>query len=136
MLLFILLLLVTIFLIGITTIPLPIPLLVIYAVVFRKSWIFFLAFGLGLLLDLFLLRSLGQTGLIFILLIFLVFLYEKKFETQTLTFVFFSTFLGSFIYLVVFGYNNALVQSFVNAVIGILFFKFLWLKLDPRSETI
>lgn len=131
----ILLTLFAIFISGITTIPVLLSLLVVCAVVFRKSWVFFLAFGLGFLLDLFLLRPLGQTGLFFSILILALFLYERKFETRTLTFVFFASFLGSIIYLMIFGYNNVLIQSALNAIVGVLFFKLLWLKSDRHSET-
>lgn len=133
---FILFFLLIMLLSSLTTIPFSIAILVVCAVIFKKSWVFFAAFLLGLFLDLSMLRPLGQTGLMFALFIFIVSLYERKFETQTLTFVFFTIFLGSTIYLMVFGYNNVLLQTFINAVIGVLLFKFLWLKLGPRSETI
>lgn len=135
MLPFILFFLIIIFLTGITTIPLFVPMLVVCSVVFKKSWIFFVALGLGLFLDLILIRSLGHTGLVFIIFVFLVRLYERKFETQTFTFVFLATFLGSLAYLSIFHYNNVLVQSFISALLAILFFKFLWLRLGPHSET-
>lgn len=132
----ILLTLFTLIMSVITTIPFSIGLLAIMTVLFKKSWVFFAALGLGLFLDLIMIRQLGYTGLIFIIFVFLIRLYERKFETQTVIFVFISTFLGSLIYLMIFEYNNVLIQSLVSAVIAILFFKFLWLKLDPRSETI
>ncbi len=133
---FTLLFLAIIFLSGITTIPFSIGLLTVSAVVFRKSWVFLAAFGLGLFLDLILIRPLGYTSLILTIFVFLIRLYERKFETQTLTFVFFATFIGSLAYLNIFHYDNILLQSFVSALSAILLFKFLWLKLDPRSETI
>lgn len=117
------------------TIPFSLAVLVVSAVIFRKSWVFFAAFLLGLIIDLFQLRFLGQTALFFVIFVFLVFLYERKFETQTLAFVFFATFSGSLIYLLIFGYNNVLIQSIINAIIGVLFFKLLWLKSDRHSET-
>ena len=110
---------------GITTIPLSLPLLVILSVFFRKSWVFFVAFGLGLLLDLFWLRSLGQTALMLVLFVLFINLYERKFETQTLTFVFSASFLGSLIYLQVFGYQQILLQSLVNSLLTLLLFKLL-----------
>ena len=122
---FILFFLLTILLSSITTIPFSIALLVVGTVVFRKSWIFFAAFFLGLFLDVSLLRPMGQTGLMFVLFMFVISLYERKFEAQTLTFVFFTTFLGSFMYLMVFGYNSVLIQSVISAAIGVFLFKFL-----------
>ena len=121
---FILFFLLTILLSSITTIPFSIALLVVGTVVFRKSWIFFAAFFLGLFLDLSLLRPLGQTGLMFTLFIFTISLYERKFEAQTLTFVFFAAFLGSLIYLKIFGGNYILLQALISSLFAILLFKF------------
>ena len=117
-----------------TTIPFPLAILGVSAVIFRKSWVFFTAFFLGLIIDLFQLRFPGQTALFFVIFVFFLFLYKRKFETRTLTFVFFATFLGGLIYLLIFGYNNVLVQSLINAVAGVLLFKFLWLRLGRHSE--
>ncbi len=110
---------------GITTIPFSIPALVIASVFYKKSWIFFIAFLSGLFLDLYSLRAIGQTSLFLVILVLLIWLYERKFETQTGTFVFFATFLGSLIYLMFFGYNQVLIQSLVSALFGILLFRFL-----------
>lgn len=115
----------TILLSTITTIPFYIGLLAIVAVIYKKAWVFFLALGLGLFLDLISIRSLGHTGLVLTIFVFLLFLYERKFETQTVTFVFISTFLGSIFYLWLFGYSNIILQSLVCAVVSILLFKFL-----------
>ena len=109
---------------SLTTIPLSIAILVVCAVIFRESWVFFTAFLIGLFLDLSLTRPLGQTGLVFVLIMFLISLYERKFEAKTGTFVFISTFLGSLVYLMVFKYDNVLIQSLFGALLGILFFKF------------
>ena len=132
----ILLTLITIILSGITTIPFSIGLLAVSAVMFKKSWVFFAALGLGLFLDLISIRHWGYTGLIFVIFVFLIRLYERKFETQTATFVFIATFLGSLIYLRIFDYQQVFLQSLINSLFAILFFKLLWLKLGPRSETI
>lgn len=128
--------LLTIILSGISTISFSVGLLVVTTVIFKKSWVFFAAFLLGLFLDLALIRPLGYTSLIFTILVFLIRLYERKFEIETITFVFFAAFLGSLIYLMIFDYSNVFLQSLISALIGVLLFKFLWLKLGPRSETI
>lgn len=132
-LLFLLFFLFSIAVSGITTIPLPITFLAVCAVVLRKSWVFFAAFGLGLFLDLILVRSLGYTSLIFTIFIFIIRLYERKFETRTVTFVFISTFLGSLIYLLIFGYNNVLTQLLVSALVAILLFKTLNSKFKVQN---
>jgi cell shape-determining protein MreD len=89
-----------------------------------------------LFLDLIAIRPLGYTSLILTAFVFLIRLYERKFETKTTFFVLICSFLGSLIYLSVFDYRHALLQSLVNSLFAIIFFKLLWLKSDPHSETI
>lgn len=107
-----------------TTTPLSVGLLAISTVLFKKSRVFFLALGLGLFLDLISIRTLGYTSLILIIFVFLIRLYERKFETQTTLFVFISTFLGSLVYLKIFNYQQIFLQSLINSFLAILFFKF------------
>lgn len=119
----ILLTLLVVFAGGITTVPFFIGLLTIATVLFKKPWVFFLALGLGLFLDLILIRSLGHTALVLTIFVFLLFLYEKKFETQTVAFVFISTFLGSIFYLWLFEYQMVILQALVSAIVAVVFFR-------------
>lgn len=121
---------------GITTIPFSIGLLAVATVLFKKSWVFFVALGLGLFLDLISIRPLGYTGLVLLIFVFLIRLYERKFETQTAIFVFISTFLGSFFYLWLFEYQMIIVQAFVSALVAVVFFRVILNKakdLDSSS---
>jgi hypothetical protein len=123
-----LLILLTLFVIltsGISTIPFAIGLLVISTVLSKKSWVFFLALGLGLFLDLITIRSLGYASLAFTIFVFTLFLYERKFETQTTAFVFFSAFLGSAIYLIIFRNQSIFLQSLVSSLLTTLIFKII-----------
>lgn len=89
-----------------------------------KTWIFFLAFFMGIILDLMLFRFLGATSLFLTTFLFLIFLYEKKFEIYTLPFVFVASFMGSALYLMIFGYNYVLQQALVGSLIAVLLFAF------------
>ncbi len=109
----------------ITTLPFILILLLCLAVVFKTSWVFVLAFFTGLFLDLSQVGVLGQSSIFFIIFIFLLFLYERKFEIQTLPFVFFAAFLGSLSYLLVFGYDHVFTQALVSGIVAILLFKLL-----------
>lgn len=108
---------------SLTTTHFYIGLLAVMTVIFKKSWVFFAAFFLGLFLDLVLIRPLGYTSLVFTIFVFLIWLYERKFETKTLTFVFISTFLGSLVYLNIFGYQQTLLQPILSSLFAILLFK-------------
>ena len=134
MLLTLILFFLSLMLIGITTVPVFISLIVVCAVIFKRSWLFFLAAVIGFFLDLFLLRLLGQTGLFLAVFVLLIFLYERKFETQTLSFVFIATLLGSMVYLKIFGYSNVIAQSLINSLLTILSFKFLSQNSKIKSQ--
>jgi hypothetical protein len=110
---------------GITTIPFSIGLLTLITVLFRKSWVFFLALGLGLYLDLIAIRPLGSSSLVMTIFVFTLFLYEKKFETKTTIFVFLSTFLGSILYLWLFEYKIIFLQALINAFFEVLIFRLI-----------
>ena len=118
---------------SLTTIPLSIIILVVCAVIFRESWVFFAAFLLGLYLDLILIKPLGYTSLMLTIFVFLIRLYERKFETQTISFVLLSTFLGSLVYLKLFDYNQILLQSSVSSLLTVLLFKTLNSKFKVQS---
>jgi cell shape-determining protein MreD len=120
---------------AVTTIPFSVGLLVATTVIFKQSWVFFLAFGLGLFLDLIMVRVLGYSSLMFTIFALILFLYERKFETRNAIFVFIASFLGSLVYLRVFNYQQIFLQSLINSLFAIIFFKLLWLKSDPHSET-
>jgi len=107
---------------SITTLPLVFLTLLCFAVLTRKDWIFVIAFIAGLALDALSFRALGQSSLYFILYIFLVFLYERKFEISTKYFIFIASFLGSFGFLIIFSYNNVVLQSLISSIIGVLIF--------------
>jgi hypothetical protein len=132
----IILTLLVIFFSGISTIPFAVGLLVICAVLFKKPWVFFLAFGLGLYLDLITVNVLGTMGLVLTVIVFLVRLYERKFEIKTATFVFIATFLGSVFYLWIFDYPMVFLQALVGTLLTVLVFKLLWLKLGRPLETL
>lgn len=110
---------------SITTIPVVFVVLLCLFVVMRKSWILPLALVAGLLMDFSSLNLVGKTSLFFIISLFLVLLYERKFEVKTLPFVAISSFVGSAGYLVLFGYDHLIQQSLVSAILAVLIFKFL-----------
>lgn len=109
--------------ISATTMPFIIGALILLAVTFRKNWVFLAAFLVGLIFDILALRTIGTTSLFFIILIFLIFIYENKFETETVPFVFVSTFLFSFSFLIFLGFSNVILQSLVSAIVTALIFR-------------
>jgi hypothetical protein len=92
----------------------------------RKSpWVLGLAFVCGMLLDIFLLRPVGETSLFLSVSLFLVWLYDRKYEIDSLPFVVFSSFGISFAYLLLFGAKQVLLQAGMSCVIGVVFYLIL-----------
>lgn len=117
--------LVSFFLIPIVTLPFFLPLLILVTVLYKKPWVFGLAFFYGAILDSFFFRPLGQTSLMLTVFLSIISLYGRKFEVRTVPFIFLSTFFGSLIYLWFFGYQMTFLQSLITALISILLFRFL-----------
>lgn len=105
-----------------TTLPIVLLLLLNTGVFVKKAWILAVAFLSGLALDILSLNTLSKTSLFFVIFTFILFMYDRKFEIQTYPFVFVASFLGSFLYLLIFGQNNILIQSFLSSIIGALLF--------------
>jgi len=114
---------------SVTTIPLVLILLLNLTIATKNPSVFVIAFFCGLLLDAILGNSLGETCIFYILFLAIVFLYERKFDIQTFPFIFISSFLGSFAYLILYDGRFILIQSFTSAMISIGFF-FLLIQAD------
>ena len=110
---------------GITSLPLSVAFVSSVSVIYKNPMLFFIVFLLGLFLDLLNLRYLGQTSLFLVILVLLIWLYEKKFETKTVTFVLISSFFGSLIYLKIFEGNFMFLTALVNSMFAFLLFKIL-----------
>src|SRR3990167_2245731 len=102
-----------------TTLPLVILFFLYAAVVAKKTWIFPMAFLAGLVLDVLLLNPLGGTSIFLVILLFVVLLYDKKFDIQTFPFVFLASFIGSLIYFIaILHIPNIFTQAIISAVIS------------------
>jgi hypothetical protein len=109
-----------------TTIPFVFLVLLCLLVLLRENWLFVFAFGFGLVLDLVGFKTPGLSSTFFVIFLFLVLLYQSKFEIATNAFIFFASLIGSFGYLVFLGYNNSLIlQTILSSVIGLVLFKLI-----------
>lgn len=111
---------------SLTTLPLVFIVLLCLTVVFKQNFIFGLAFLFGLLFDLISFKTLGISSIYFLIALFLVLIYQSKFEITTNSFVVVASFLGSFLYLFLMGYNNnVLLQAILSSIIGLIIFRIL-----------
>ncbi len=119
--------------ISATTLPLIVGVLILLVVIFRKSWVLVSAFLTGLVFDILTLRTIGTASAFLTVMIFLIFLYENKFETESPLFVFVSTFLFSILFLIFLGFGNVFLQAFIVSSVCTLSF---WLLLSARRGKI
>ena len=108
-----------------TTLPLTLIVILFLAVTVRKNEVFLIAFLEGVLLDILSFGTIGVSSLYFVSLVFVVFLYQKKFEIETLTFFAIFSFVGSLGYLFIEGTGYVILQSlFITAVTFLSFVVF------------
>lgn len=114
---------------SVTTLPLVLLLFLNAAVIAKKTWVFPAAFLTGAVLDILLLNPLGKTSLFLVVFLFIVLLYDKKFDIQTFPFVFLASFIGSFVYFIAFQISNVFAQALTSTAIAALSF-FLLIQLN------
>lgn len=108
--------------ISLTTIPIILDLILILYIFNKKTRIYFIAFFLGIILDIFSLRQVGTTSLFFVIFLFIINLYENKFEINTIPFVLFFSFFGSLAFLLVLRENYFFWQAIVSSIFSMLLF--------------
>ncbi len=101
-----------------TTLPVALIFLLCLMVMKRQEWIFPLAFLSGIILDVFSFRPIGFSSLFFVTFLFLILLYQRKYETATMPFVIIASFFGSIGYLLLMGESGVLIQGVVSTVIA------------------
>ncbi len=106
----------------VTTLPLLLVLLLCLTIVKRDAVVFPVAFGVGLFLDVLTAKTVGLSSIFFILFVFLILLYQRKYEINSYPFVFFASFVGSSIFLLFFGYGGWFLQAIINSFIALVLF--------------
>lgn len=116
---------ISIFLQGIvTTLPVILCILLLGYITKKEAWFFVVGFFCGILLDVLQVRPIGQSSLFFVLLLTLVFLYERKFEIATVPFVMLSSFFASYLFLQLFSSSFVLLQALLSCMLCVFVFLF------------
>lgn len=92
----------------VTSIPLVLVTLLCLIIVRPDSYAFAAAFIAGIFLDVFALRQVGISSIFLLLFVFLILLYQRKYEIYSYPFVIAASSIGSVVFLSVFGYGNVL----------------------------
>lgn len=113
---------------SITTVPLTLVSIIFLAVSRKSNDVFLIAFLAGLILDILSFSLVGISSIYFVTVTYLIFLYQKKFEIETLNFLLVISFFGSFFYALMDGILVSLLQSLavvmITAVSYLVFRKF------------
>jgi len=117
-----------------TTIPIVFLTVVVLYVIQKQAWILALAFSAGLFLDIMLVRQIGTTAFFLTCFLFLVFLYERKYEVQSYWFVFFSTIGGSLLYTLFFRGEVLIGESIAAALLSLLLFEVFFRLLPKKAD--
>jgi cell shape-determining protein MreD len=127
------LLIISVFLEGtITALPLVLVCLLCLTILKRDAVVFFAAFFAGLILDVLVVHRVGGASIFFLSYVFLILLYQKKYEINSYIFVAVSAFLGSLGFLGMFGYGNMFWQALVSSLIAVVLFAIF--KLGERGK--
>lgn len=120
---------------SITTIPFVFLVLLAFVAFAKGKWLFVLGFIFGILLDLVGFRTLGTSSMFFIVVLFLVLLYQSKFEIATNVFILAASFLGVLGYLSLLGYHDNLIfQAILSSISALLLFKLIQ-RLERKGKT-
>lgn len=115
-----------------TSVPLVLVTLLCLIIVRPDSYAFAAAFVAGIFLDVFALRQVGITSIFLLFFVFLILLYQRKYEIHSYPFVLAASFIGSLVFLSVFGYANVLGHAALSVIAA--FFLFACIKLFIRIE--
>lgn len=107
----------------VTTVPLVTVLLLVFYAIFRKKWVYPAAIILGIGLDFFAMRTIGISSVFFVLFLFLIIVYEQKFEIETIPFLFAASFLGSFAFLMLIAYKPFFLQVVISSFLTLVLYK-------------
>lgn len=108
---------------SLVSFPLVFISLTLIAIKKKENYIFALAFVLGLILDSFYFKPLGATSIFFLVFLFAIFTYERKFEIDNPFFIFISSFLGGMCLFLIFGDSNILLKSLITAIFTVFLFQ-------------
>jgi cell shape-determining protein MreD len=119
----------------VTTVPLVLIFLLSYTIIKQDETVFLLALLAGIVLDLLTLRLVGVTTFFYIIFLLTILLYDKKYEIHSLPFMAVSSFVGSFLYLLVFVRKDIFLQSIVAAFLSVIVFLiYTVLKKSKRAQ--
>lgn len=90
---------------------------------YRQDWVFLFAFLAGICLDSISVREIGWSSTFFLVFLFCVFLYQRRFEIGSSAFIFLSLFFSSLLYAWIFGYMYGVFTALLLGLLGVVCFR-------------
>lgn len=117
-----------------TSLALPLTLLLIVLMAIQRDDQLPLVFGFlaGVMVDFFSVGTIGQTSLIFLLIVTAIMVYKRKFQSGNILFVFFAIFLSLIFFLAItnqFSFNQVLSKILLPTMVALLIYE-IWTKLS------
>jgi len=107
-----------------TFINLPFVLIIIFlfAVTYKGEWIFPFAVIGGVFLDILSFKTVGLSSLFFMLMLGVVFLYQRKYEIQSPQFIVIFSFVSVFVYQIIFKNQYIFWGAFLTSILSVAIF--------------
>lgn len=105
-----------------TSFPLIVVVLLLWFVFSPSAFILVTVFVAGIVFDMLTVTPIGQTSVVLLVLLFGVYLYQRKFEADTIPFVFLTTTGASFLFVLLVGFGNAFLQAILAGAVATGFF--------------
>ncbi len=121
---------------SLTSLPLVLLTLLLFRIASKSNNGFLVAFLSGIILDVFLVRPIGQTSVLFLIVLFLIGMYEKKFEVNSLPFIMIAAFITSFVYLIIFPVPASFIQIITMTFLAGFFYIVLRLKKSKKQASV
>jgi cell shape-determining protein MreD len=118
----------------VTSLPLVLVCLLCLTIQRRDGSVFIFALLAGFILDVLSLRAIGSASLFFVVFVFLLLLYQRKYEIDSYPFVGFATFFGSLLFMLLFDGGINLLQVLICTGIGLLVFALTRMSFMQRKE--
>lgn len=97
--------------------PLVLGMLIVLTVLYKQQWVMVVACISGILLDILTFHFVGSSSLFFLVVLELVFLYQRKFEIDSPIFVGICVFVASLLYGAVFIHRYSFFSAILTAVV-------------------
>lgn len=98
------------------SIPFVLGGILFFCVLYREYWIFPVAFLMGIFLDVLTFHTVGSTSMFFTIILGGVFLYERKFEIQSIPFITAFSFITTILYGIIFQTTSIFWQAVIVAL--------------------